>query len=154
MQNTVVKAGVNLTKLLEKEPSISEESARLGSVAIDFLGHANKLINNKRKELHKCDLDYKYHPLSSPDFEYTDMLYGNDINKNIKDVTEFNRLKRIGRGYYYTSDRGHGGGRGFPGFRGRGRAGRGRGARGRGGRGFRGGFRGGPPKNLLRGGRL
>lgn len=101
----------------------------LGTNALGLLGQANKLINNKRKEFHKADLDVKYHYLTSHDFPFTDKLYGDDVNKNVKEIQDMNRLsKNVGRGSQSgSSSRGIGerGRRGFR-FQGRGR-GRGRG---------------------------
>ena len=47
----------------------------------------------------KVDLDVKYHYLTSQNLTYTDKLYGDNVNKNIKDIQDINCLsKNIGRG--------------------------------------------------------
>ena len=63
-----------------------------------LLGQMNKLINNKRKESHRSDLDPRLYPLTSASQPYTDNLYGDDINKNVRDIQDMSKLgKDIGR---------------------------------------------------------
>ena len=126
IQNNVIKAAINFTKILNIcGETMGQNMVELGTNALALLGQSNKQINNKRKEFHKSDLDVKYHYLSSSILPYTDKLYGDDVNKNIKDIQDMNRLsKNIGRGSG-AALRGHRGRRPFR-FFGRGRA-RGRG---------------------------
>ena len=130
IQNNIIKSAVNVTKMLnEGGETMSSSMIELGTNALGLLGQTNKLINNKRKEFHKRDLDVKYHYLTSHNFPFTDSLYGDDVNKNVKEIQDMNRLsKNVGRGSQPgTSNRGFGfrGRRGFR-FPGRNR-GRGRG---------------------------
>lgn len=134
IQNNVIKAATNFTKILnECGDTMGQNMVDMGTDALALLGQSNKLINNKRKEFHKTDLDVRYHYLTSSSLAYTDKLYGDEVNKNIKEIQDINRLGRnIGRGFTGAS---RGGFRGRRPFRystpGRGRA-RGRGY-GRGG---------------------
>ena len=100
IQNNIIKASINITKLLDQAgESLGTSNVELGTNALGLLGQANKLINNKRKECHKNDLDNKYHYLTSHNFPYTDMLYGDDVNKNVREIQDMNRLSRsISRG--------------------------------------------------------
>ena len=133
IQGVLLKASTNIVKLVERLGETESEHVELGTTAIALLGHANKMINTKRKDLHKSDLDYKYHYLASASLPYTDLLYGNDsdVNNNVREINNMNRIGRaVSRG-------------GGPIRRGQGQfrrgfnpyANRGRGARGR-GRGF------------------
>jgi hypothetical protein len=73
-----------------------------GSNTLALLGQANKLLNNRRKEMHKADLDPKYHYLASSSLPFTDLLYGEDcdVNKNVREINDMNRIGRcVGRGY-------------------------------------------------------
>lgn len=101
----------------------------MGTDALGLLGQTNKLLNNKRKEFHKRDLDTKYHYLTSANFPFTEKLYGDDVTKNVKEIQDMNRLGRnVGRGTG-GNQRGFGynrGRRGYSRFPARGR-GRGRG---------------------------
>ncbi|MEW8548333.1 MAG: hypothetical protein AB2693_32925 [Candidatus Thiodiazotropha sp.] len=105
IQNNIIKAAINFTKILnECGESIGQNLVEMGTSALALLGQSNKQINNKRKEFHKVDLDAKYHYLSSQNLPYTDKLYGDDVNKNIKEIQDINRLsKNIGRGSGSTS---------------------------------------------------
>jgi hypothetical protein len=99
IQNCVIKASINIVKLLHKQGDTDSEAFELGSNALALLGHSNKLLNNKRKESHKNDFDPKFFPLTSPSLPFTDFLYGNetDINKNVKDIQDMSRIGKVGR---------------------------------------------------------
>lgn len=105
IQGVLLKASANIVKLVEKlseEESFSEH-LELGTNAIALLGHVNKMLNSKRKDLHKSDLDYKYHYLASASLPYTDLLYGDDtdVNNNIKEINNMNRIgKTVARGSF------------------------------------------------------
>ena len=53
---------------------MGQNMVQLGTNALALLGQSNKQINNKRKEFHKSDLDFKYHYLSSSILPYIDKL--------------------------------------------------------------------------------
>ena len=132
IQGVLLKASVNLVKLVEKLGLSNSEHVELGTTAIALLGHANKMINTKRKDLRKADLDYKYHYLASASLPYTDLLYGNDtdVNNNVREINNMNRIGRsTGRGGGPMRNQGRGRrGTGPYTSRGRGFRGRGRGA--------------------------
>ena len=122
IQDLIVKATANIVKLTHKTAATqdSEDFDRVTD-AIALLGQANKQINLRRKELHKSDLDPKYHYLASASFPFTEYLYGEDtdVNKNIKDINDLNKIGRsMRRGYQRGSFRGR---RPHPYNRGRGR---------------------------------
>lgn len=101
IQNCVIKASINMTKLLDKEcEGLDGQSVEWGTNALALLGHSNRLINNKRKDAHKNDLDPKFFPLASSSLPYTEYLYGDesDINRNVKDIQDMNRIGKVGRG--------------------------------------------------------
>ena len=131
IQGVMLKAATNIVKLLEKLSSSDSEHVELGTTAIALLGHANKMINTKRKDLHKSDLDSKYHYLASASLPYTDLLYGNDtdVNNNVREINTMNKIgKYPGRGAF-ARGQSHGK-RGFSPYpaRGRGFRGHGRGS--------------------------
>ena len=131
IQDLIIKATSNIVKLTDKNAeSLDSCDMDWSSNAIALLGQANKLINVRRKELHKSDLDPKYHYLASASLPFTDHLYGDDtdVNKNVKEINDLNKIGRnLGRGFPRGSFRGYGSRRPHPYFR--------RGFRGRGGRG-------------------
>lgn len=130
IQNLVVKASCNIVKLLDKcGENFESQEIEWGSNALALLGQANRMINIRRKEVHKADLDAKYHYLASPSVPYTDLLYGDDVdvNKTVREINDMNKIGRIGRNYYSYPSRGARGSFRRPhpyrrsGFRGRGR---------------------------------
>lgn len=99
--------------------------------ALALLGHSNRQMNMTRRDLIKPDLSYDYLHLCAHSLPYTDMLFGGDVSKSIRDIESCSKLgSRISRRGLSGGVRG-----GFRGgrcgeFRGRFRDGR------RGGRGF------------------
>ncbi|CAG2244870.1 unnamed protein product [Mytilus edulis] len=148
-QETVVKASCNITKLLNMLCKLKSELGDdcqqemqscidLGIDSIALLSQYNKMTNIKRKEYQRFDLSPEYHHLSSPQFLFTDMLYGDNVHQKSNEIQDMNRLGRNlnnnnnarGRGNGFSRGGSFGRGRGF----GRGRAGSRRGGY-RGGRG-------------------
>lgn len=97
IQNLMIKASICLTKLLDKHAeSFDSDDIKLATNSLALLGQSNKLINTRRKETHKGDLDPKYHYLCSASLPFTEFLYGNDVdvNKNVREINDLNRLSR------------------------------------------------------------
>ena len=96
VQNAVIKASINVTKMLNAEAKNFHDQKMLdwGTDAIGILGQANKWLNVRRKDLHKRDMDPKLHYLCSSALQSTDQLYGDSIIKDIKDAQEFNKISR------------------------------------------------------------
>ena len=124
IQEAVIKSAVILTKLLSQNSHVLfETTVEAGTDALGLLGQANKLINVRRKDLHKSNLNPEYHYLCSPSQKYTDMLYGDDISKHVKEIQDVNKIGTRIKGAHF------GGGYGYQ-------------NRGRGAKNFRGVFRG------------
>ena len=86
IQNLIIKALVCQVKLFDRYAGkFEEEDVELLSNSIALLGQSNKVIHTRRKEMHKGNLDSKYHYLCSATLPYTEFLYGNDgdVNKNV-----------------------------------------------------------------------
>ncbi|MEW8548536.1 MAG: hypothetical protein AB2693_33970 [Candidatus Thiodiazotropha sp.] len=127
IQNAIIKAAACFSKLWDKNGTEFDSRDRdWATNCLALLGHANKLINNRRKEMHKSDLDPKYHYLCSSALPYTEFLYGEDgdVNKNVREINDLNRIGRNtsknygqrgalrGRRQYHPYRRGNRGGRG------------------------------------------
>ena len=101
VQNLIVNATSNLVKLLDKNSEqFDSQDLEWGTNAVALLGNANKLINTRRKDMHKADLDPKYYYLTSPTLPFTELLYGEDVdvNRNVREINDMNRLGRnLGR---------------------------------------------------------
>ena len=81
-------------KILGRLDSIPEGSDLIQGLSdgIEMLGNANKEINLRRKELIKGDLHDDYKHLSSSSIETTSFLFGDELLKQGKDLTEVNRV--------------------------------------------------------------
>lgn len=112
IQEAMIKAAIIFTKLLSVNASILHETQiEAGTDALGLLGQANKLLNLRRKELHKSNLNPEYHFLCSASQKFTDMLYGDDISKNVKEIQDVNKIGTRIKGSSQSSyqNRGRGG---------------------------------------------
>lgn len=93
IQESVVKAAIIITKLISTSSSqLDESQIETGTDALGLLGQANKLINVRRKDLHKSNLNPEFHYLCSPSQKFTDLLYGDDISKHVKEIQDVNKI--------------------------------------------------------------
>jgi hypothetical protein len=103
VQDSICKAGSILTYILQEADSNSELGAMLiskGMEAMGFLGHANANINFRRREVMKPQIERSFHHLCSPAMPFTDQLFGDNLTKEVRDISESNRIsgKMRGRG--------------------------------------------------------
>jgi len=61
---------------------------------ISLLAHANTELNNRRKELIKPDLHTDYKHLCSKSTTVTAELFGDDLSKQVKHISEVNPVGR------------------------------------------------------------
>ena len=93
IQEGVIKSAILISKLLSNNASqLDESQIESGMDALGLLGQANKLINVRRTDLHKSNLNPEYHYLCSASQNYTGMLYGDDISKNVKEIQDANKI--------------------------------------------------------------
>ena len=57
-----------------------------------LLANANQELNYRRRELMRPQINTNYRHLCSPSNPVTSLLFGNDLPKAVKDVTDINRL--------------------------------------------------------------
>ena len=62
--------------------------------SLSLLAHANTELNNRRKELIKPDLHTDYKHLCSASTTATAELFEDDLSKQVKDISEVNRVGR------------------------------------------------------------
>ena len=100
VQNSIIKASCNIAKLLDKAaPVLDKQMLDWGSTAIAVLGQANKWLNVRRKESPTKDKDPKLHYLCSSSIPSSDLLYGDTMIKDIKDIQEMNKIsKNVAKG--------------------------------------------------------
>jgi hypothetical protein len=101
VQGEIVTAGAGICHILadvskmEPEkvtgPSISELTKKLLNVQV-LVGQANVDLNHRRRELMKSDLNSKYQHLCAQSVPFTDMLFGDDLGGQVRDISDANRV--------------------------------------------------------------
>ena len=100
VQTSVVKGMTTLARVTDailKRVNEINGGKVLAQEAIDslsHLAHANTELNNRRKELIKPDLHTDYKHLCSASTTVTAELFGDDLSKQVKDISEVNRVGR------------------------------------------------------------
>lgn len=74
--------------LLPKDNDLLQKSTD----ALALFANANNELNQRRRELIKPDLHEEYKHLCSSSLEITDQLFGDDLPKQVKELTEVNRV--------------------------------------------------------------
>ena len=69
-----------------------QELKQLGLDALSLLTHVNYELNMQRKQLMKPDIGKDYASLCSPHVPFTDMLFGDDLQKQLKDIGDVNKI--------------------------------------------------------------
>ena len=82
---------------------------KLALEAMSLLTHVHSELNVHRRLLMKADIGKVYAPLCSPDVPVTDFLFGDDLQKQLKDIGDQNKI-----GAAINPSHGHGKGRGLP----------------------------------------
>lgn len=68
--------------------------------SLALLGHANRQLCMLRRESMKPDMKGEYTHLCSHNLKYTDYLFGDDVPKTVKDITESSKISnKIGLGF-------------------------------------------------------
>lgn len=63
-----------------------------GLEALSLLTHVNYEINMQRKQLMKADIGKDYATLCSPQVPFSDLLFGDDLQKQLKDIGDENKI--------------------------------------------------------------
>lgn len=83
-----------INKLVEQIPTfpVGNELLQEATDAFVLFANANTELNHRRRELIKPDLHHDYKHLRSSSLAITDQLFGGDLPKQVKDLTEVNRV--------------------------------------------------------------
>ena len=65
---------------------------QFGLDALSLLTHVNYELNMQRKQLMKPDIGRDYASLCSPHVPFTDWLFGDDLQKQLKDIGDVNKI--------------------------------------------------------------
>lgn len=94
-----------INKLVEHKPTflVGNELFQEATDAFALFGNANTELNHRRRELIKPDLHNDYKHLHSSFLPITDQLFEDDLSKQVKDLTEINRVgKKITTNILYV----------------------------------------------------
>lgn len=83
-----------IDKLLEHLSSLpaGNDLLQKSTDALTLFANANSELNQRRREFIKPDLHEEYKHLCSSSVPITDQLFGNDLPKQVKELTEVNRV--------------------------------------------------------------
>lgn len=103
LELTLLKSMIPISKLCDKllslkgspRPLSGEEVGELlqqGLDALTLTGHSVNELNLKRRELIKPDLNDQYKQLCGSQTAVTKLLFGDDLPKSVKEITETNKV--------------------------------------------------------------
>lgn len=107
--NALMMLTQELLKVSQKQ--IQMDHKALITMAMESLAlflHGNYELNLRRREMIKPDLHRDYHPLCSASNPISELLFGDDISKEVREITDSNR---VGNQVFGRGARGYG--RGF-----------------------------------------
>ena len=83
-----------IDKCLDHIPSLQNgnDLLQLATDALALFANANSELNQRRREFIKPDLHDEYKHLCSSSLAITDQLFGDDLPKQVKELTEVNRV--------------------------------------------------------------
>lgn len=102
-QKTIVAATVAITQAADKllqsttpeNESMINEALKMQLNAVGLLGSASFELSLKRRNAIKPKLSRDYASLSSSQVPITDMLFGDDLQKHLKDIKEINKIGHL-----------------------------------------------------------
>jgi len=69
-----------------------QQIKQFGLDALSLLTHVNYELNMQRKQLMKPDIGRDYVSLCSPHVPFTDLSFGDDLQKQLKDIGDVNKI--------------------------------------------------------------
>ena len=97
----VVAGALNIFTEVQKEKFKIQTIVQMVADITAIVGKVSYDLSLKRRELIKSSLKPEFRSLCSANKEPTELLFGNDLTKHVKDLTMTNRLKRS-EGYYQS----------------------------------------------------
>lgn len=100
IQQALVKGIIPVARLTDlsmtEKKGLDQEGVQqikqFGLDALSLLTHVNYELNMQRKQLMKPDIGRDYVSLCSPHVPFTDLLFGDDLQKQLKDIGDVNKI--------------------------------------------------------------
>jgi len=92
IQQAVVKGIIPITRLTDLSMTEKKGLDQFGLDALSLLTHVNYELDMQRKQLMKPDIGRDYASLCSPHVPFTDWLFGDDLQKQLKDIGDVNKI--------------------------------------------------------------
>ena len=100
IQQSLVKGIIPIARLTDlsmtEKKGLDQEGVQhikqFGLDALSLLTHVNYELNMQRKQLMKPDIGRDYASLCSPHVPFTDWLFGDDLQKQLKDIGDVNKI--------------------------------------------------------------
>ena len=100
IQQALVKGIIPIARLTDlsmtEKKGLDQEGVQqikqFGLDALSLLTHVNYELNMQRKQLMKPDIGRDYASLCSPHVPFTDWLFGDDLQKQLKDIGDVNKI--------------------------------------------------------------
>ena len=100
IQQALVKGIIPIARLTDlsmtEKKGLDQEGVQqmkqFGLDALSLLTHVNYELNMQRKQLMKPDIGRDYASLCSPYVPFTDWLFGDDLQKQLKDIGDVNKI--------------------------------------------------------------
>ena len=83
-----------------------QQIKQFGLDALSLLTHVNYELNMQRRQLMKPDIGKDYASLCSQQIPFTDYLFGDDLQKQLKDIGDVNKIGakvQVSRGCHRSS---------------------------------------------------
>ena len=97
----VVAGAPNIFNEIQKDKFKIQTIAQMVADITAVVGKISYDLSLKRRELIKSSLKSEFRSLCSANNKPTELLFGNDLTKHVRDLTMTNKLKRSG-GYYQS----------------------------------------------------
>ena len=105
VQNCIANSGNNLIQMLDRLGKMVKGNKELGEIlqigtqSVAFLGHGFRELALRRRELIKPDLNPNFTQLCHPSVQFTDQLFGDEVDKQLQTIQSTNKLQwQVGRG--------------------------------------------------------
>ena len=100
VQTHLVKGSTLLAQMLEHVNIMNEGEDRtkllqMGLDSLALLGHTNRLLINRRRDVLRPEIQHDYGHLCSTSVPFTDKLFGDNVSQNVKDIQDIKRVEKV-----------------------------------------------------------